>query len=76
MVVYLLSMVVISWLGSEKFGGLNIIKYGWDMLLITVLSLFFYAWALKSGIESESLDEGRKVNDALRAAQKERANEK
>lgn len=76
MVVYLLSMVVISWLGSEKFGGLNIIKYGWDMLLITVLSLFFYVWALKSGIESESLDEGRKVNDALRAAQKERVNEK
>ncbi len=34
MVAYLLCMIVISYLGSEKFDGINVIAYGWDMLII------------------------------------------
>jgi amino acid transporter len=73
MVVYLLCMMTISWLGSEKFGGLDVIKYGWDMGIIVVVSLLFYTWALKSGFKTEYLENGRKVNDGLKAAAAETA---
>jgi hypothetical protein len=67
MVVYLLCMMTISYLGSEKFGGLNVIPFGWDMVIITCLSLVFYSWAIKSGFQTEYLEQGQKVNDDLRS---------
>ncbi|MEB4870202.1 APC family permease [Priestia megaterium] len=67
MVVYLLCMMTISFLGSEKFGGHNIIKYGWDMLLITFVSLIFYGWALKSGYKTEYMEAATEVNNELKA---------
>lgn len=73
MVVYLLSMMVISWLGSEKFGGLNIIPYGWDMGLIAIVALAFYAWALKSGFKTEYLKDAKAINDQLKDGQAEAA---
>ncbi|BBP86777.1 hypothetical protein BsIDN1_03950 [Bacillus safensis] len=77
MVVYLLVMMTISCLGSDKFGGYNIIHYGWDMALITVVALLFYMWALKSGYETEFLEDAKKkINDELRASQKEAAAKK
>lgn len=67
MVVYLLCMMTISYLGSQKFGGINVIPFGWDMVVITCLSLVFYRWAIKSGFQSEYLEQGQKVNDDLRS---------
>lgn len=67
MVVYLLCMMTISYLGSEKFGGLNIIPFGLDMVIITCLSLMFYSWAIKSGFQTEYLEQGQKVNEDLRS---------
>ena len=52
---------------------LNVIKYGWDMGIIVVVSLLFYTWALKSGFKTEYLENGRKVNDGLKAAAAETA---
>lgn len=60
MVVYLLVMMTISCLGSDKFGGYNVIHYGWDMALIAVVALLFYMWALKSGFETEFLEDAKK----------------
>jgi hypothetical protein len=67
MVVYLLCMMTISYLGSEKFGGLNIIPFGLEMVIITCLSLMFYSWAIKSGFQTEYLEQGQKVNEDLRS---------
>ncbi|MBI0579137.1 APC family permease [Neobacillus cucumis] len=67
MVVYLLCMMCVSYLGSNKFGGKDIIPYGWDMLLIAGLSLVFYVWGFKSGYETEYLQEAYKVNEEIRA---------
>jgi amino acid transporter len=69
MVAYLLCMMIISLLGSEKFGGHNVIKYGWDMVIIVAVALFFYAWALKSGFKTEDLEDARKINEELREKQ-------
>ncbi|MED1469971.1 APC family permease [Bacillus salipaludis] len=67
MVVYLLCMMCVSYLGSHKFGGKDVIPYGWDMLLIAGLSLVFYVWGFKSGYETEYLQEAYKVNEEIRA---------
>ncbi|MCH5584832.1 APC family permease [Shimazuella sp. AN120528] len=50
LLIYLIFMIGISYLGSEKFGGINVIHYGWDMLLISVCSLIFYFWGIKSAL--------------------------
>ncbi|MGG1400722.1 APC family permease [Bacillus salipaludis] len=67
MIVYLLCMMCVSYLGSNKFGGKDIIPYGWDMLLIAGLSLVFYVWGFKSGYETDYLQEAYKVNEEIRA---------
>lgn len=78
LIVYLLYMMAVSYLGSSKFGGTNLIPYGWDMLLVAVSSLLFYAWGVHSGwrtrdvaeLEDEAVqalaaEEGAASNDAL-----------
>lgn len=45
---YLAFMVLVSCLGSERFGGYNVIPYGIDMFLIAVCSLIFYFWGISS----------------------------
>ncbi|MGG0188099.1 APC family permease [Bacillus rhizoplanae] len=65
LIVYLLCMVTISYLGSYKFGGMNIIPYGWDMLLITAIALVFYFWGVRSGSYTEYMIEAEKINGSL-----------
>jgi amino acid transporter len=48
LIVYLAYMILISYLGSNQFGGHNVIPYGADMVLIAVSSLVFYFWGVKS----------------------------
>lgn len=55
LIVYLGFMVLISWIGSNKFGGLNLIPFGYDFLVIAVFSYFFYLWGIKSGWLTEQL---------------------
>jgi amino acid transporter len=52
LLIYLIFMIVVSYLGSDKFGGINVIHYGWDMLFISVSSLIFYFWGIKSTLPS------------------------
>lgn len=65
MLIYLLCMMLISYLGSDKFGGQNIIKYGWDMLIIAVVSLMFYYWGVKSGRKTEYMAAAEEINKAI-----------
>ncbi|RIV24716.1 APC family permease [Alicyclobacillaceae bacterium I2511] len=55
LVVYMFYMLLESWLGSSKFGGINVIPYGWDMLVVAASSLVFYYWGLKSGWRTEQV---------------------
>lgn len=63
LIVYLLWMALLSALGSSKFGGYGVIPYGWDLALVAVSSLAFYAWGVRSGWENEF------VRDAVARAQ-------
>ncbi|QSO55118.1 APC family permease [Alicyclobacillus curvatus] len=49
LVVYLMVMMALSYLGSQKFGGIGVIPYGWDMVIVAVASLGFYVWGIHSG---------------------------
>jgi amino acid transporter len=55
LVVYLFWMALLSALGSAKFGGLGLLPFGWDMALVAVSSLGFYAWGLRSGFLNQYL---------------------
>ncbi|ADV66165.1 APC family permease [Deinococcus maricopensis] len=46
---YLLLMTMVSYGGSEAFGGRGWLPYGVDMLIVAVLAVAFYAWGLRSG---------------------------
>lgn len=48
MLAYLVFISVISYCGSDGFGGQNWLKYPWDFVVIIVCSLLFYRWAVAS----------------------------
>lgn len=62
LIVYLGWMVFISYIGSSKFGGLNIIPFGWDFIVIAISSLIFYYWGIHSGWKTKAL---QKAGQAL-----------
>jgi amino acid transporter len=57
LVAYLPVMAILSLIGSKQFGGLGVLPYGWDMLVVIVFSLIFYYWGVHTGYRSAYLDE-------------------
>jgi hypothetical protein len=37
------------WAGSAKFGGQGYMPYGWDLLIVEVVAVGFFAWGLACG---------------------------
>lgn len=52
MLAYLVFISIISYVGSNGFGGQNWIKYPWDFVVIIICSLLFYRWAVASRLQS------------------------
>ncbi|MBB3259036.1 hypothetical protein F4827_003910 [Paraburkholderia bannensis] len=44
------------WRGSKDFGGLCVLSYGWDMLVVTVCAPVFYYRGAGAGYRTEYLD--------------------
>lgn len=61
---YLPCMALCSYIGSKEFGGLGVLPYGWDMLIVAALSLGFYHWGVKSGWRTPYLSEEREQDAA------------
>ncbi len=57
LVAYLPAMAVLSLIGSHEFGGMGLLPYGWDMLIVSIVSLIFYFWGVNTGYRTEYLDE-------------------
>jgi amino acid transporter len=62
LVCYLLYMMLISYLGSDRFGGHNVIPYGWDMIIIAISAFVFYLWAIRSAYVTEQLKKAEALN--------------
>jgi len=41
-------MAFVSWIGSAKFGGLDILPWGWDLLVVAGVGLVFFLWGVHS----------------------------
>lgn len=42
------AMALVSWMGSSRFGGIGLLAWGWDLLLVAVLALTFFLWGVRS----------------------------
>ncbi|ODV24778.1 MAG: amino acid transporter [Rhodanobacter sp. SCN 68-63] len=68
LVAYLVTLAVVSKIGSAKFGGLGVIPYGWDLAMVAVIGLVYFLWGVKSGwrtpsIEAERMEAGQHPDD-------------
>ncbi|WP_449432402.1 APC family permease [Pseudomonas putida] len=54
---YLPSMAVVSYIGSEAFGGIGLLAQGWDMLVVAGVALAFYLLGVRSGYRTPYLAE-------------------
>ena len=59
LVAYLVSLAVISRIGSAKFGGLDIIHYGWDLAVVAAIGLVFFVWGVSAGWRTPSVEAAR-----------------
>ncbi|MEM5372675.1 amino acid:proton symporter, partial [Paraburkholderia azotifigens] len=55
---------ILSLIGSKQFGGMGVLPYGWDMLVVIAFSLIFYYWGVHTGYRSAYLDERDAVHSA------------
>jgi amino acid transporter len=61
LIAYLAFMILASALGSKSFGGMNILPYGYDMIIVAAFSLVFYFWGLKSAWSTPHLKEAEEA---------------
>jgi len=65
LIVHLVGLSVISWIGSTDFGGLNLVKYPMDFLIIIIFSTVMYYWAINSSYYSGYFDDAKKLNETV-----------
>jgi amino acid transporter len=64
LIAYLAFMILVSALGSSKFGGINLLPYGYDMIVVAVCSVAFYFWGVNSAWVTPHLLEAEKALEA------------
>jgi amino acid transporter len=48
LVCFFPTVAFVSWIGSSRFGGLDYLRWGWDLLLVAVLGVAFFVWGVRS----------------------------
>ena len=56
LIFYMPTIALLSYIGSTKFGGLGYLPYGWDLLVVAIVALGFYAWGLHCGWRTPDLE--------------------
>jgi len=56
MIAYLPVVALLSWAGSSTFGGHGYLPYGTDLLVVGAVGLVFYAWGVRSGWRTPSIE--------------------
>jgi hypothetical protein len=62
-------MAVISYIGASDFGGIGVIPFGWDILVVAAFSLAIYFYAMSVRLTPEEVR--RHVADAREEAEEE-----
>ncbi len=56
-IVLLIFVAIFSYIGPSQYGGINIIPFPWDFIVLAIVSLLIYFWAQISGRRTKSLEE-------------------
>ena len=56
LVAYLPTIALVSYIGSAKFGGLNYLPYGWDLIVVAVVGAVFYFWGVSCGWRTPEIE--------------------
>jgi hypothetical protein len=59
---YFIGLAVLSYLGPEDFGGIEVIPFGWDILVMAIFSVAIYYYAMSVRLSPEEVR--RHVADA------------
>ncbi|MCL5408287.1 MAG: APC family permease [Candidatus Thermoplasmatota archaeon] len=55
--VYMIVLVILSYIGGTTFGGIGILSFPLDLIVVAVVGLIFYFWSLASGYRTEDIEE-------------------
>ncbi|CAC11289.1 amino acid transporter related protein [Thermoplasma acidophilum] len=50
---FIIVLTVLSYLG--EYGGIDVIKFPLDLIVVAIVSALFYFWAIRSGIKTEEI---------------------
>ena len=56
LVVYLPALALVSFLGSRQFGGIGLLPFGFDLVLVALIGLGFFVWGVRSGWRTPALE--------------------
>jgi len=56
LIAYLPVMALMSYLGSEQFGGHNLIPFGWDLAVVAAIGVSFYFWGVSAGWRTPAVE--------------------
>lgn len=62
---YLVVLAILSYCGSKNFGGIGLIKYPFDFIILILVSLVFYYYGTHSYIKSEYFEQAVKSNQKV-----------
>jgi amino acid transporter len=68
LVVLTVFMVLVSYLGSTSFGGSNVLKYPYDLLVVVIAAIGFFYWGIASGRETDAVREHVEAMDVVQSA--------
>ncbi|MEM0158172.1 MAG: APC family permease [Thermoplasmataceae archaeon] len=54
--VYIVVLSFLSLLGDTSLGGLGVVRFPWDFLVVGVTAFVFYLWSVFAGYRTEDLD--------------------
>lgn len=64
-VTYLLTMALLSFLGSKQFGGIDFLKGPYDQITVAIVAILFYCWSVKSAWNTPLLQAFRQDNNMI-----------
>ena len=52
---YIITIIILSYLGSKNFGGINILKFPYDVIAVIIASLIYYAISIQTFIKTDEI---------------------
>ena len=57
LLVFMGVLTLLSYLGEKGYGGIGVLPFPWDFLVVIIVAVGFYIWSVKSGFKTEEITE-------------------